>query len=60
LSFKKEGLPYTMALEHINNKYENNGNDLSSLSKPTQRLQQEQVNRLKQPIVEKLKDLADQ
>ena len=60
LSFKKEGLPYTMALEHINNKYENNGNNLSSLSKPTQRLQQEQVNRLKQPIVEKLKDLADQ
>ena len=59
-TFKQQALPYTMALEHINNKYENNGNDLSSLSKPTQRLQQEQVNRLKQPIVEKLKDLADQ
>lgn len=59
-TFKQQALPYTMALEHINNKYENNGDGLSSLSKQTQKLQQEQVNRLKQPIVEKLKDLADQ
>lgn len=59
-TFKQQALPYTMALEHINNKYENNGDKLSSLSKQTQTLQQEQVNRLKQPIVEKLKDLADQ
>lgn len=61
VSFKDQAKPYTQALEHINKKFEGKGSKYGGvLANNTSRLQQEQVNKLKQPIVEKLQDLAQQ
>ena len=61
ISFKDQAKPYTQALEHINKKFEGRGSKYGGvLANNTSKLQQEQVNKLKQPIVEKLQDLAQQ
>lgn len=61
VSFKDQAKPYTQALEHINKKFEGKGNKYGGvLANNTQRIQQQQIDKVKQPIVEKLKDLADQ
>lgn len=61
ISFRDQAMPYTHALEIINKRYESRkGKYNSSLALSTNKLQQEQVNKLKQPIVEKLQDLAQQ
>ena len=65
MTFKDQSMPYTIALEKINKKYENRTNDKlnklrGKLGQDSDKFQQEQVNKIKQPIVDKLKDLADQ
>lgn len=65
MTFKDQSMPYTLALEKINKKYENRTNDKlnklrGKLGQDSDKFQQEQVNKIKQPIVDKLKDLADQ
>lgn len=65
LTFMQQGQPYTLALEKINKKYENrtnkNINEIrGSFANVTDKLQQQNVNKLKEPIVELLNDLADQ
>lgn len=61
ISFRDQAIPYTHALEIINKRYgSRKGKYNSSLALSTSKLQQEQVNKLKQPIVEKLQDLAQQ
>lgn len=65
LTFMQQGQPYTLALEKINKKYENrtnkNINEIrGSFADITDKLQQQNVNKLKEPIVELLNDLADQ
>lgn len=64
-TFKDQSLPYTLALEKINKKYEHRTNDKinelrGTIGKDSDKIQQQEVNKLKQPIVEKLKDLSDQ
>lgn len=64
-TFRDQSLPYTLALEKINKKYENRANDKINklrgrLGQDSDKFQQEQVNKIKQPIVDKLKDLSDQ
>ena len=65
MTFKDQSMPYTLALEKINKKYENRTNDKlnklrGKLGQDSDKFQQEQVNKIKQPIVDKLKDLSDQ
>lgn len=65
MTFKDQSMPYTLALEKINKKYENRTNDKlnklrGKLGQDSDKFQQEQVNKIKQPIVDKLKDLANQ
>lgn len=65
MTFKDQSMPYTLALEKINKKYENRTNDKINklrgrLGWDSDKFQQEQVNKIKQPIVDKLKDLSDQ
>ena len=65
MTFKDQSMPYTLALEKINKKYENRANDKlnklrGKLGQDSDKFQQEQVNKIKQPIVDKLKDLSDQ
>lgn len=65
LTFMDQGKPYTLALEKINKKYETrtnkNINELrGTFGRNTDELQQKNVNKLKEPIVELLNDLADQ
>lgn len=65
LTFMEQGQPYTLALEKINKKYENRSskslNKLrGSLGNSTDELQQTNINKIKEPIVEKLNDLAEQ
>lgn len=65
MTFKDQSMPYTLALEKINKKYENRTNDKLNklrgrLGQDSDKFQQEQVNKIKQPIVYKLKDLSDQ
>ena len=65
MTFKDQSMPYTLALEKINKKYENRTNDKLNklrgrLGQDSDKFQQEQVNKIKQPIVDKLKDLSDQ
>ena len=64
-TFRDQSLPYTLALEKINKKYENRTNEKLNkfrgrLGYDSDKFQQEQVNKIKQPIVDKLKDLSDQ
>lgn len=64
-TFRDQALPYTMALEQINKKFEKRTNDnlnklRGTIGKESDDTQQYEVNKLKQPIVDKLKDLADQ
>lgn len=64
-TFRDQSLPYTLALEKINKKYENRTNEKLNkfrgrLGQDSDKFQQEQVNKIKQPIVDKLKDLSDQ
>lgn len=64
-TFRDQSLPYTLALEKINKKYENRTNDKINklrgrLGQDSDKFQQEQVNKIKQPIVDKLKDLSEQ
>lgn len=64
-TFRDQSLPYTLALEKINKKYENRSNDKINklrgrLGQDSDKFQQEQVNKIKQPIVDKLKDLSEQ
>lgn len=64
-TFRDQSLQYTLALEKINKKYENRANDKINklrgrLGQDSDKFQQEQVNKIKQPIVDKLKDLSDQ
>ena len=64
-TFRDQSLPYTLALEKINKKYENRANDKINklrgrLGQDSDKFQQEQVNKIKQPIVDKLKDLSEQ
>lgn len=63
-TFRDQALPYTQALEQINKKYEMRTSSINKyrgrMGDASDRLQQQEVNKLKQPIVEKLKDLADQ
>lgn len=64
-TFRDQALPYTDALEQINKKFENRTNDKlnklrGTIGKESDDTQQYEVNKLKQPIVDKLKDLADQ
>lgn len=64
-TFRDQSLPYTLALEKINKKYESRTNDKlnkfrGKLGQDSDKFQQEQVNKIKQPIVDKLKDLSDQ
>lgn len=64
-TFRDQSLPYTLALEKINKKYENRTNEKlnkfrGKLGQDSDKFQQEQVNKIKQPIVDKLKDLSDQ
>lgn len=63
--FMDEAAQYTNALEHINKKYEMRTNDKmdklrGNMGRHTDKLQQQQINTLKAPIVDKLNDLADQ
>lgn len=65
INFRDQALPYTAALEKINQKYEARTN--SKLNKlrgkiglESDNVQQMEVNKLKQPIVQKLKDLSEQ
>ena len=65
MTFKDQSMPYTLALEKINKKYDNRTNDKLNklrgrLGQDSDKFQQEQVNKIKQPIVDKLKDLSDQ
>lgn len=65
MTFKDQSMPYTLALEKINKKYENRTNDKinklrGKLGQDSDKFQQEQVNKIKQPIVDKLKALSDQ
>lgn len=65
MTFKDQSMPYTLALEKINKKYENRTNDKLNklrgrLGQDSDKFQQEQVNKIKQPIVDKLKDLSYQ
>ena len=65
MTFKDQSMPYTLALEKINKKYENRTNNKlnklrGKLGQDSDKFQQEQVNKIKQPIVDKLKDLSDQ
>ena len=65
MTFKDQSMPYTLALEKINKKYENRTNDKLNklrgrLGQDSDKFQQEQVNKIKQPIVDKLKDLSNQ
>ena len=64
-TFRDQSLPYTLALEKINKKYESRTNEKlnkfrGKLGQDSDKFQQEQVNKIKQPIVDKLKDLSDQ
>lgn len=64
-TFRDQALPYTAALEKINNKYESRTNEKLNklrgvIGKESDSVQQAEVNKLKQPIVSKLKDLSDQ
>ena len=65
MTFKDQSMPYTLALEKINKKYENRTNDKLNklrgrLGQDSDKFQQEQVNKIKQPMVDKLKDLSNQ
>lgn len=60
VSFKKEILPLATILEHMKKKYYNNQNNLSSLSKPTQRVQQNEANKILSDVVKNLKAYTDQ
>lgn len=60
ISFKKEILPLATILEHMKKKYYNNQNNLSSLSKPTQRVQQNEANKVLSGVVRNLKAYTDQ
>ena len=64
-TFRDQSLPYTQALEKINKKYENRSNKAlnelrGKLGKDSDEFQQEQVNKIKEPIVQKLRDLSEQ
>lgn len=65
LTFMDQGKPYTLALEKINKKYETRSNKKieelrGSFGRNTDEIQQKNVNKLKEPIVELLNDLANQ
>lgn len=65
ISFMKKGQQDALALEHINKTFEmrtnNKMNKLrGNIGRRTDELQQKQVNTIKAPIVNRLKDLADQ
>ena len=65
VNFRDQALPYTSALEKINNKYEKRTNSSINklrgrIGKESDNVQQQEINKLKQPVVQKLKDLADQ
>lgn len=60
VSFKKEILPLATILEHMKKKYYNNQSNLSSLSKPTQRVQQNEANKVLSGVVKNLKAYTDQ
>lgn len=65
ISFMKKGQADALALEHINKKYEMRTNDKmnklrGNMGRHTDKIQQQQVNVIKAPIVSRLKNLADQ
>lgn len=65
ISFMKKGQADALALEHINKKYEMRTNDKmnklrGNMGRHTDEIQQQQVNVIKAPIVNRLKNLADQ
>lgn len=65
ISFMKKGQADALALEHINKKYEMRTNDKmnklrGNMGRHTDKIQQQQVNVIKAPIVNRLKNLADQ
>lgn len=65
ISFMKKGQRDALALEHINKTFEMRTNDKmnklrGNIGRRTDELQQEQVNTIKAPIVNRLKDLANQ
>lgn len=65
ISFMKKGQADALALEHINKKYEMHINDKmnklrGNMGRHTDKIQQQQVNVIKAPIVSRLKNLADQ
>ena len=64
-TFRDQSLPYTQALEKINKQYETRTNSKinelrGSIGETSDKIQQQEINKIKQPIVEKLKDLAEQ
>ena len=64
-TFRDQALPYTKALEQINEKFEKRTNKSINkfrgvIGKESDDTQQYEINKLKQPIVDKLKDLAYQ
>lgn len=64
-TFRDQALPYTEALEKINSKYEQRTNSKlnklrGKLGQDSDNIQQQEINKLKAPIVNKLKDLSDQ
>ena len=65
VNFRDQALPYTAALEKINQKYETRTNSKlnklrGKIGSESDNVQQMEVNKLKQPIVQKLKDLSQQ
>ena len=63
--FMDMAAPYTAALEHINKKFEKRTNKTlnnlrGSMGQYTDKINQQEINKIKTPIVEKLKDFADQ
>jgi hypothetical protein len=64
-TFRDQALPYTKALEDINKKFETRTNSKLNklrgiIGKESDDTQQYEVNKLKEPIVQKLKDLSEQ
>lgn len=59
-SFAQQALPYTARLEAINKMEQKIGRygDKSSLSKSTAELNQQEINKVKQPIMDRLKELS--
>lgn len=60
MKFSDQAAPYTARLEMLNNaaKRTNKYDNMSSLSKQTQSVQEREINRRRQPLIDALADIS--